>query len=133
MSVLNLSALPPHVMGSVAGEGEIGVLSRNRRKFRQPLNVACPRAPAGRATGGTSSPSTLHQHRKVDSLSPSRTQKGSTPNPLLANRANTVCHSWRLRRRHLSLLAVTLLTAAASLMILGGIVPRGRGEKNAAQ
>jgi hypothetical protein len=74
---------------------------------------------AGRTAGGASSPSRLRQRRKLDSLSPSRTQKGSIPRPLSANRANTVCHSWRLRRRHLLLVAVALVTAASSLVNCG--------------
>jgi hypothetical protein len=72
------------------------------------------------------SPSRLRQRRKLDSLSPSRAQNGSIPRPLAANRAKTVSHSWRLRRRHLLLVAVALVTAGSSLMNVGGIVPRGR-------
>jgi len=86
----------------------------------------------GRAAGVWVS-SRILQRRKLDSLRPPRTQNGSIPRPLAANCAKTVSHSWRLRRRHLSLVAVALVTADSSLMNVGGIVVRGRGrEKNTA-
>ncbi|MHB8803544.1 MAG: hypothetical protein ACYC5U_12490, partial [Rhodocyclaceae bacterium] len=41
-----LAAVPQHGLGAVIVAVELaleaGVLSRNRRKFRQPINVACP-------------------------------------------------------------------------------------------
>lgn len=93
---------------------------------------ACP--DSGRAAGGAWVPSRLLQRRKLDSLSPSRTQNGSIPRPLAANRASTACHSSRPRRRHLLLRAIALVTLCSSRLNMGRIVPcEGRREKNAAQ
>lgn len=56
-------------VASLAGSDDAGVLSRNRRKFRQPINVACP------APGRWGRPNSRVTSRHFDHGNASRTSR----------------------------------------------------------